>query len=361
MKRENFSCYRRDGIDFKARGEAVMKCMEITVLYVEDDRDIAEEVIEFLEQRVKRLYSASNGFEGLELYEKYKPDMIITDIQMPKMNGLEMIQIIRETNSEIPIIITSAYNDVNFLLESINMGVDGYLLKPLDFDLMMQRIKRVVKPLEMRAKIQRLNEKLITVNASLEAKIAKAVQEHTDFLTRLNEDIKRRAFYDSLTKLPNRAFIYEILRKELKKAKRHKSFCALFFIDMDNFKEINDTYGHIVGDKVLIEFARRLTESVRESDNIGRLGGDEFILVASDIVDKEAIAKLANKIRNNINKEFRIDELVLDISCSIGISCYPDDAESMSQLIECADIAMYAVKRRSKDGIEFYDNIKEEL
>ena len=334
-----------------------MQMINRKILYVEDDQNIADEVVEFLEKRVKELYVASDGVEGLELYAQYRPDLIITDVQMPRMNGLEMIEKIRESDSEIPIMITSAYNDTNFLLDSINMGVDGYILKPLDFAMMMQKIEKLVKPLEMREKIHKLNEKLISINASLEASIAKAVQEHTDFLTKLNEDIKKRAFYDSLTKLPNRAFIYEILEKELKKAKRNQSLFALFFIDMDNFKDINDTYGHLIGDAVLVEFAKRLQKSVRETDYIGRLGGDEFILVVSDVQNKEGINVLVRKIREHINQPFTVDGHVLNISCSIGISCYPDDADEMSKLIENADIAMYAVKRKSKDGVAFYKDI----
>jgi len=335
-----------------------MKHINRTILYVEDDMDIAQEVAEFLQQRSSKLYVAKDGAEGLEFYKKYKPDLIITDIQMPRMNGLEMIEKIRQEDSEIPIIITSAYNDTNFLLESINMGVDGYLLKPLDFSVMLQRINKLIEPLEMREKIHKLNEKLISINASLEASIAKAVQEHTDFLTKLNEDIKKRAFYDSLTQLPNRAFIYEILEKELKKAKRSHTIFALFFIDMDNFKDINDTYGHLIGDKVLIEFAKRLKASVRETDYIGRLGGDEFILVVSDVQKKSGLDILIKKIRDHVNQKFIIDDFVLDITCSIGISCYPEDADEMSKLIENADIAMYAVKRKSKDGVAFYSDIK---
>jgi len=335
-----------------------MQHIDRVILYVEDDGDIAAEVTEFLEKRVKKLYVAKDGVEGLEMYEKVYPDLIITDVQMPRMNGLEMVAKIRQTNIEIPIMITSAYNDTNFLLDSINLGVDGYLLKPLDFAIMIQRIEKLVKPIEMREKIHRLNEKLISINASLEARIATAVQEHTKFLTELNEDIKKRAFYDSLTQLPNRAFIYEILERELKKAKRTHSLFAIFFIDMDNFKDVNDTYGHLVGDKVIIEFAKRLQASVRETDYIGRLGGDEFILVVSDVQNKDGINILVRKIRDHINHNFIFENLTLKISCSIGISCYPDDADEMSKLIENADIAMYSVKRDTKDDVAFYGNIK---
>jgi len=335
-----------------------MKYIARTVLYVEDDEDIAQEVAEFLSRRVQQLYIAKDGQEGLELYKKYKPDIIITDVQMPRMSGLEMIAKIRSEDHEVPIIITSAYNDTNFLLSSIDLGVDAYLLKPLDFTMMIERIKKLIEPLEMRKKIHQLNEKLIKLNASLEAEIAKAVQKHTELLTKMNEDMKQRAFYDSLTGLPNRAFIYEIFEKELIKAKRKQQHLGICFIDLDNFKEVNDTYGHLIGDQLLVAVAKVLKSSIRGSDSIGRLGGDEFLLIASDVYNKEGVYTLIQKVRQKLNKAFFIGDLELHLSCSIGISCYPDDAQEMSKLIECADIAMYAVKRGHKNGIAFYSDLK---
>ena len=112
------------------------------VLYVEDNSDISEEVLFFLEPWVKELYNAANGVEGLEIFERERPDVIVTDIQMPKMNGLEMIRKIREHDSDIPIIITTAFNEIDFLFKALDLHVDGYLLKPLDFRGMLARLKK---------------------------------------------------------------------------------------------------------------------------------------------------------------------------------------------------------------------------
>ncbi|WP_457749678.1 diguanylate cyclase [Sulfurimonas sp.] len=337
-----------------------MRNLEMSILYVEDDTTIAPEVAEFLRHRVRELYFAKDGKEGLEMYHHYHPDMIITDIKMPVMSGLEMIQKIREDDNETPIIVTSAHNDCSFLLESINLGVDGYLLKPLDLGVMIQKIHKLAEPMEMKKHIRQLNESLIQTNASLEAKIAKAVKAHTNSLVKENESMQRLAFYDALTNLPNRAFVYEVLEKEIQKAKRNKDIFALFFIDVDDFKYINDTYGHDIGDKVLVEFAKRLQKSVRKSDYVGRLGGDEFILIAEDVKNVKAVITLAQKIRENIQKKFTIHAHVIEFSCSIGISCFPDDAQNMNELIKDADLAMYSIKRKDKDGIAFYRDLKKE-
>ncbi|WP_457743305.1 diguanylate cyclase domain-containing protein [Sulfurimonas sp.] len=333
--------------------------LDIILLYVEDDNDIAVEVMDFLKHRVRELHFAKNGEEGLDIYKHSHPDMIITDIQMPVMNGLDMIQRIREDNNEIPIIITSAHNDCHFLLESINMGVDGYLLKPLDLEQMIAKIHKLAEPMNMKKHIRQLNNKLIKTNANLEAKIAKAVQAHTDSLIKENETMQKLAFYDSLTTLPNRAFIYEVLERKIQRAKRNNDIFALFFIDADNFKQINDSYGHNTGDDVLKEFALRLQQSIRKSDYVGRLGGDEFILIAEDVENTQAVITLAEKICEQINQPFQINDTYVDISCSIGISCFPEDAEDMSELIKDADMAMYSVKKKNKDGVAFYRDMKE--
>jgi len=134
-----------------------MKKLDLIILYVEDDEDIAEEVAEFLQHMVQELYVATNGEEGLRMYYKYHPDIIITDIQMPLMDGLEMIRKIREDDKEIPVLVTSAYDDSEFLVDSINLGVDGYLMKPLDFEVMMKRIQNLGEPIEITKHIRQLN------------------------------------------------------------------------------------------------------------------------------------------------------------------------------------------------------------
>jgi len=335
-----------------------MNRLPVCLLYVEDDVDIAQEIIEFLSYRVSEVLYACDGEEAYQRYKEHNVDIIVTDIQMPKMNGLELIAKIREENRDIPVVITTAYNDNAFLLESINLGIDGYLLKPIDLQVMFETLQKVVKPMLMHRRIEELNERLIEINAELEAKIAQAVQENTRTLVEENTEIKKIAFYDTLTGVANRALIYALLEKEIQKAQRNGSKFALFFIDLDNFKSINDNYGHHIGDRVLIEFTQRLQSALRESDTVGRLGGDEFLLIAADIQDINAVNILAQKILDLFKEPFLIEKRYeIRVTCSIGISCFPDDATSMEELIKDADKAMYSIKKEHKEGVAFYSTL----
>lgn len=131
-----------------------------TVLYVEDNKDTSEEVSFMLNAYVKELYTAYDGKEGVEAFVKYKPDIVITDVQMPKMNGLEMIEVIRETNTEIPIIVTTAFNEVDYLLKAINLQVDAYQIKPLNLKQLMKSLLKVSEPLVLKEEIRLKNEQL---------------------------------------------------------------------------------------------------------------------------------------------------------------------------------------------------------
>lgn len=139
------------------------------VLYVEDDIGIADEVSFFLSKRVDTLYLAVNGEDGVAKFKEFKPDLIITDIQMPKLNGLDMIKQIREQDSEIPIIVTSAFNESEMLLRAINLGVDAYLLKPISLSELIQKIEKLMRPIYLQSKLDDSNLKLVMM-AKLKAK-----------------------------------------------------------------------------------------------------------------------------------------------------------------------------------------------
>jgi len=463
-----------------------MNKLDISVLYVEDEIEIAEEIRFFLQSRVKTLFFAKDGADGLELYREENPDMIITDIQMPRTNGLEMIQSIREKNQAIPILITSAYNDSDYLMKSLDLGVDAYILKPTDLSELYTRLKKLAQPIFLRRDLLKSNENLEKLNASLEEKIieetylrTKELSEKQEFLqsiidgvdepimvieadytvSLMNASAKRvmddcavedmnspkcyeiihkrstpckginfecplgevlrtkkktsvihkhksssnglgqyleisatplmdkngevtaiievsrditghlsvqqeleveknlmqyHAYYDVLTALPNRAYFYELFKEAVKVSKRLKSSFRLLFIDLDNFKEINDTYGHDIGDAVLKEFASRLKSSVRESDNVIRLGGDEFIILLLDVSMEEKIEALIEKILDEVKKEFIIDSLSLFFTCSIGVSSFPRDATDIDSLLKYADKAMYKAKLKGKNTYEIY-------
>ena len=166
-------------------------------------------------------------------------------------------------------------------------------------------------------------------------------------------NLHHQAHHDTLTKLPNRALFHDRLEQVILNAKRNNTEFALLFIDLDQFKTINDTLGHNIGDEVLIEAANRLQQCVREEDTIARLGGDEFTVILKDIT-KENVAKVAEKIVTIMRKTITIQSHALYISSSIGISMYPKDATDSSSLIKYADTAMYKAKDEGRDNFQYY-------
>ena len=169
----------------------------------------------------------------------------------------------------------------------------------------------------------------------------------------MEEALKQMAHHDALTGLPNRRLLMEILSLALAQARRHKNKLAILFLDLDGFKYINDTLGHDIGDELLKEVAERMRRSVRESDTVARIGGDEFNILLADIADADDISGIAKKIVDAIKEPFLIRGHKLHSSVSIGISIYPDDADTMEALFKSADIAMYYAKREG-NTYQFY-------
>lgn len=171
-------------------------------------------------------------------------------------------------------------------------------------------------------------------------------EEHIHFL----------AHFDSLTNLPNRAFLNEQVRFAIERAKRHKKKLALLFIDLDRFKVINDSLGHDAGDEVLRIVARRITECVRDSDMVSRLGGDEFVVLLEDIFDSNHAGVTARRILDLINEPFHLVGEPYTVGASIGISLFPDDGDSISELLKHSDAAMYLAKKDGRNGIYFFSS-----
>lgn len=162
------------------------------------------------------------------------------------------------------------------------------------------------------------------------------------------------AQHDFLTGLPNRILLEERLIQALALAKRHGTKLAVLFVDLDRFKTINDSLGHAVGDKLLQSVAQRLTASIRSADTVSRQGGDEFVALLSEVVDENAVAVLADKIRKAVTAPYRLEEQDLHLGVTIGISVYPDDGDEPEMLIRHADLAMYHGKTAGGDRYQFF-------
>ena len=180
------------------------------------------------------------------------------------------------------------------------------------------------------------------------------------------KEIYDLAYYDGVTRLPNRQLFREHLSRALAYAKRHKRLLAVLFLDLDDFKQINDTHGHHVGDLLLRSVADRLKKILRKSDIIARhkaddsisyvsrFGGDEFVLLLTDLKQPHDAANVAQRTLYEISKVFVLEEREILVSCSIGISLYPSDGKDANTLIKNADAAMYHAKNQGRNNFQFY-------
>jgi diguanylate cyclase (GGDEF)-like protein len=164
------------------------------------------------------------------------------------------------------------------------------------------------------------------------------------------------AHHDALTGLPNRILLRDRFEHAIAMAQRTRSQVAMLFLDLDNFKRVNDTLGHAAGDQLLQEVVTRLTHCMRESDTISRQGGDEFILLLNDVPDLETVERIVEEILANISEPMEINGLVLNTSCSLGVAIYPEDGSDFDRLLQKADTAMYNAKDAGRNAYRFFDS-----
>jgi len=180
-------------------------------------------------------------------------------------------------------------------------------------------------------------------------------------LLRQTQELDYQAHHDVLTGLSNRTLFNDRLLNSIEQSKRSKTIFALFFIDLDHFKEINDSLGHEVGDKVLVTVAKKLKKVLRQEDSISRLGGDEFTIIAKNLKDEQGATVLAQKLLDTLKDPIIVDEHTLYITTSIGISLYPNDGTNMQDLLKFSDAAMYKAKAEGRNNFQYYSSELTEL
>jgi len=267
---------------------------------------------------------ASSEAAAVELLKKNKYDCLLIDYHLVGTDGIDFIKTVQRRDLSIaPIIILSGTDDENIMLQCLKAGAQDYLLKSeLTSNILMRSIRY--------------------------ARERKQVAEHLRFI----------AHHDPLTGLANRTLFMSSVSQAMARARRKSRTFALFFIDLDHFKEINDTLGHDVGDTLLIKMAQRMTASVRESDIVSRFGGDEFAVLIDEIKDKGAIIEVAEAMQRRVAKDFQLEDKTLRITPSIGIALFDpaDDAELDAEgLVQRADMAMYHAKKEGRNGFSFYE------
>ena len=186
-------------------------------------------------------------------------------------------------------------------------------------------------------------------------KIQSDLQKSLKILDEQREKLEYQANHDALTDLPNRILFMDRLHQSINLAKRDQQKLALLFIDLDHFKEINDSLGHIIGDKVLVEFAKRITTKIEDTDTLSRLGGDEFCIILNNISDIDSVSDVIVDIMELSKEAFHIEGHTLYLNMSIGVSVYPNDGENVTQLFQNSDAAMYRAKESGRSRYYFYN------
>lgn len=297
------------------------------ILVADDSITFLTMITESLSNLGHEVVQANSGEEAVHLFQKNPPDLVILDVMMAGMNGFECARQIRQINPEdwIPIIFLSAsVNDESIAL-GIEAGGDDYLTKPYSDVTLEAKIKAMQRISEMRQKL-----------------IIK-----TDELDKISTT-------DVLTGLYNRFHFEKTIKKKMAGAQRHNYNIALLFVDLDHFKTINDTFGHGIGDILLKEVANRLEKCTRLDDFIARIGGDEFVVIISQVENHQIAGKVAQKIVDELSKEFHINDVDIKISASVGVTCYPEQPGDAATVIQNADIAMYAAKEMGRNNFQYF-------
>jgi diguanylate cyclase (GGDEF)-like protein len=303
---------------------------KINILIVDDRPENIFALSEALGDPELNIFEATSGNEALSLVLNHDFALILMDVQMPEMDGFETAELLRgmKETMNIPIIFVTAINkEKKYVFKGYDVGAVDYLFKPVNIDILNSKVRIFVDL--YRQKI------IIKKQAS---------------------SLKKLAFYDPLTQLPNRTLFFDRFNQALIKAKRNKSIVSLLSIDIDRFKNVNDTFGHDVGDLLLKEVAQRLTCLLRSSDTIARMGGDEFAVIITDISTIHNVSTVAQKAINLISKPFHLNDYTCSVGASIGIALFPSDADNIEQLTKNADIAMYHAKNKGRNNFQFYTN-----
>ncbi len=435
------------------------------VLVVDDDLAGLLMASEALTAAGFEVLEAEDGQEGVEQFNKHKPDIVVMDVIMPRMNGFESCAAIRSSDGgeHVPILMITGLEDVESIQKAYEAGATDFVTKPINFFLLPYRVRYMMRSAknadDLRAsqlllgKAQRIaklghwewildsdrvswssectnilqsetlgnqlssflnavhaddrghvagilerarsdagkfnfefrtgttdageDARIIHVEAEPETNnhMVGTIQDITE-RTNAEEQIHNLAYYDLVTGLPNRAHLYDMIALAQSRCEKQSSKFALLFLDLDHFKQVNDTLGHNAGDLLLRQVSSRLAQAIRQrpshsassnptscnsTEAIARLGGDEFVVLV-DYVDRvEDAAYVARRICKTLSESFNLDGNDVRITTTIGISLFPDDGTTADKLLKHADVAMYHAKEQGRNGYQFYSESIHEL
>jgi two-component system cell cycle response regulator len=305
-----------------AQPEDRQSTLEAHVLIVDDDVAIRESMNEFVDMSGYRASTAMSAEEALEKLAGGDIDVVITDIMLPGMDGLELTDRIKK-NHDIDVIVMTGYSGDYSYEEAISKGASDFVFKPVRFEELLLRLRRVLK------------ERRLT-------------QERIHMLDKL----KRLSITDGLTKLYNSRYFYNQLRAEIDRTSRYQRPLSLLLLDIDQFKDYNDNFGHLEGDKVLVALGQVIRTCLRKMDSAYRYGGEEFTVILPETEGDEA-ATVAERIRSAVEREKfypRGQKTSVSITISLGVTEYIQE-ERVAIFVQRADKAMYLSKQSGRNRV----------
>jgi len=272
---------------------------------------------------------ACDGAEALRLLQREDaPALIILDWMMPGMTGVEVCRSIRERGNEpyTYILLLTSKSQKEDLIEGMEAGADDYITKPFDQNELLVRLRAGIRLVDLQSQ-----------------------------LLSAREALRDQAERDSLTRLWNRNFILNELGRELARSEREGRSFGLVMVDLDHFKQVNDTHGHLAGDAVLREAARRMQNSIRQYDSIGRYGGEEFLILLPGCSEEDSYSQ-ADRLRKQLAQiELSVNDTLLRVTASFGVTAaLPGESCTPEAMIRKADEALYVAKKLGRNRVETY-------
>ena len=295
--------------------------MENKILIVEDDAVISKLVYEFLSRFGFQAISASSAEEAEKILEKEEIHIVLTDVKLPGIDGITFTKNVKKKYN-LDVVITTGYSSEYFYEDAINNGASDLIFKPIRFNELMLRINRVIRERAL------INER-----------------------DKMIERLKKLSIQDPLTELFNSRHFYAQLGDEIQRAERYLHPLSLIFIDIDHFKAINDTYGHMVGDQALLLIAKKMQASLRSQDTAYRFAGDEFTIILPETTSDNA-KFVADRIKAEMEKESLVirEQEIAKITLSMGVAEYQRN-EKKEQFVHRADVTMYEAKKKGRNSI----------
>lgn len=298
-----------------------------TCLVIDDSDSVRKSLINILKNLFDRFFEARDGIEGFKILTQQKDeiDIVLCDVIMPNIDGLRFLAMKNSYQElkDIPVIMLTSVEDSERKVKGLEIGAQDWVVKPFEPSELVARVKVHLR--------------------------IKALQ---DELRKANEVLQEMAITDPLTMLFNRRYFFESLLTEFERAKRYARVLSLVIFDIDHFKEINDTYGHQVGDRVLENFSKVLKSNLRAHDIIGRYGGEEFAVILPE-TRLDGAYTVADRFREVLSTMvFNAGEQKINITVSGGIAQYPyKGINTPDDLVRCADNALLKAKRQGRNVV----------